>query len=138
MPKFPSAAWAAEYAQKLNENPAYAEAARAWEGDVMLLVLPDAIAPNGEGVRLDLFHGRCRSAEFVPDPRAARTEFTYEGSRGNWDRMLRREIDPVKSILDGTFRLRGNLAKAMRFTRAAKEMVETATLVPSDPGSPSG
>jgi len=39
----------------------------------------------------------------------------------------------VKAILDGTFRIKGNLAKAMRFTRAAKELVETAASVPTDP-----
>jgi hypothetical protein len=36
----------------------------------------------------------------------------------------------VKAILDGTFRVKGNLAKMMRFTRAAKELVETAAKIP--------
>ena len=44
---------------------------------------------------------------------------------------MRHELDPIKAILDGTFRVRGNLAKLMRFTRAAKELVETASNVPS-------
>jgi putative sterol carrier protein len=130
MPKFPSAAWAEAYRARLNANPAYQEAAKAWDGDILLLVTPDGAAPQGEGVLLDLHHGECRAATFVPDASNARAEFTYRGSRENWGRMLRREIDPVRAILDGTFKLQGNLLKAMRFQRAAKEMVETATQVP--------
>ena len=133
MPKFPSAEWAEVYRDRLNANPAYREAAKAWEGDILLLVAPDPEAPRGEGVLLDLFHGACRSATFVPDATDARAEFTYRGTRENWGRMLRREIDPVRAILDGTFKLQGNLLKAMRFQRAAKEMVDTATQVPVSP-----
>jgi putative sterol carrier protein len=130
MPRFPSDAWASAFRERLNADAAYARAAAAWEGDVLFWVTPDATAPRGEGVHLDLAHGSCRAARWVDDAEATRAEFTYSGSREAWGRMLRREIDPVRAILDGTFRLRGNLLKAMRFTGAAKAMVEAATLVP--------
>ena len=133
MPAFPSAAWAEEYLRRLNSNPAYAAAARAWEGDVLLLVTADARAPNGEGVYLDLFHGTCREARYVTDPSSVRPEFIYRGDRAAWARVLRREVDPVKAILNGTFQLQGNLMKAARFTAAAKAMVDTAADVPTDP-----
>jgi putative sterol carrier protein len=131
--RFPSADWANAYRDALNAEPEYAEAARAWEGDILLLVRPDTDAPNGEGIHLDLFHGTCRAAAFVADPRTLTSEFVYEGNRADWARLLRHELDPVKAILDGTFRIRGNLAKAMRFTRAAKVLVETAAKIPIDP-----
>ncbi len=131
--RFPSAEWASAYRDALNAEPEYADAAQAWEGDILLLVRADPAAPNGEGVHLDLFHGACRAATFVADPRTVRSEFVYEGNRADWARMIRREIDPVRSILDGTFRIRGNMAKAMRFTRAAKVLVETAGKIPTDP-----
>lgn len=130
--KFPSSEWAEALRVSLNANAAYAAAAHAWEGDILFLVTKDAVAPNGEGVYLDLSQGTCRSARFVPDPTGVSSEFVYEGSRANWARLLRHEVDPVKAILDGTFRVRGNLAKLMRFTRAAKELVETAANVPTD------
>ncbi len=130
--RFPSAEWASAYREALNAEPEYADAARAWEGDILLLVRPDDTAPNGEGIHLDHYHGSCRAATFVADPRAVPSEFVYEGSRADWGRMIRREIDPVKSILDGTFRIKGNMAKAMRFTRAAKVLVETAGKIPTE------
>lgn len=130
--RFPSAEWAAAFQQAINANEEYQAAARQWEGDILLLVSPDAQAPRGEGIYLELAHGSCRSARFVADPSGLSSEFVYEGSRENWARLVRRELDPVKAILDGTFKVRGNLAKLMRFTRAAKALVETASLVPTD------
>jgi putative sterol carrier protein len=129
--RFPSAEWAAAYRAALNENTAYREAAQAWVGDILLLVRstdPTAPAP---GIHLELANGSCQAAEFHADARGVSSEFVYEGTPENWQRLMRHELDPVKSILDGTFRVRGNLAKLMRFTRAAKELVETASNVPS-------
>lgn len=129
--KFPSSEWASALQQALNQNTAYADAARAWVGDILLLVRPaDASAP-APGIQLDLANGTCRSATFYPDAREVKSEFVYEGSPENWARLMRHEVDPVKAIMEGTFRVRGNLAKLMRFTRAAKELVETASNVPS-------
>ena len=131
--QFPSAEWAAAYRTALNENGAYRDAAKAWVGDIMLLVLPaDPTAP-APGVHLELENGGCQNATFHPDGRTVPSEFVYEGSVENWKRLMRHELDPIKAILDGTFKVRGNLAKLMRFTRAAKELVETASNVPSTP-----
>ncbi|MGD0250467.1 MAG: SCP2 sterol-binding domain-containing protein [Thermoplasmata archaeon] len=131
--EFPSAEWAAAYQRALNANAAYKEAAAAWVGDILLRVQPpDASAP-APGVHLTLAHGECSAAAYHADARPVASEFVYEGTRENWERLLRGEVDPVKAILDGTFRIKGNLAKAMRFTRAAKELVETAAHVPAGP-----
>jgi putative sterol carrier protein len=68
----------------------------------------------------------------VDDPSKVRSEFVVEGSRTSWERLLRREIDPIQGIMNGTFRLKGNMLKALRFQRAAKEMLDTAGRVPRD------
>jgi putative sterol carrier protein len=134
VPGFPSAAWAREFQVRLNENAAYAAAAAVWEGDILFLIAPDENHPEGEGIYLDLFHGRCREARFVEKPSTVNAEFVYRGTREGRPRVLRRQVDPFKALIDGTLELEGNLAKAMRFTRAAKEMVETASEIPLDVG----
>lgn len=116
----------------LNANAAYAEAARAWEGDILFLVSADDQAPHGEGIHLDLSQGRCRAATFIADASSVSSEFVVEARRSEWARLFVHELDPIKAILDRTFRVRGNLAKLMRFTKAAKELVETAAAVPTD------
>jgi putative sterol carrier protein len=131
--KFPSEEWAAAFRDAINQNEAYREAAKAWEGDIVFLVrMPDPTAAS-PGVHLALAHGTCSSASYYPDAREVSSEFVYEGSPENWKKLLAGETDPVKAILEGTFRIKGNLAKAMRFTRAAKELVETAAKIPTDP-----
>jgi len=130
--KFPSAEWANEFRSVLNQNEAYRSAAQAWEGDILFLVRSPDSNSACPGIHLALAHGECSAATFHPDARAVASEFVYEGTPENWKKLLRGELDPVKAILDGTFRIKGNLAKAMRFTRAAKELVETAARVPSE------
>jgi putative sterol carrier protein len=129
--EFPSAEWAAAYQKALNENAAYRDAAKAWVGDILLLVRPSDASAAAPGIHLQLADGGCQNATFHADARAVAAEFVYEGTPENWQRLMRHELDPVKAILDGTFRVKGNLAKLMRFTRAAKELVETASNVPT-------
>ena len=64
--------------------------------------------------------------------REVAAEFKYEGRIEAWQKLTRHEVDPVKALLEGTFQIKGNLAKAMRFTRAAKELVETAATIPTE------
>jgi putative sterol carrier protein len=128
----PSAEWDEALKTKLNANSAYTEAAVAWEGAILLLILPDRLNPTGEGVYLDLRHGKCLKSRYLPDASNVESEFVFQASRENWRRLLRQELDPVRALLDGTFHVRGNLAKLMRFTRAAKELVETAAAIPAE------
>ena len=133
MPAFPSESWAAQFQQAINANEAYAEAAAAWEGDFILEVLDDPAAEKGPGIYLDLAHGKCREARFLPDATTVSSEFVFRGSRENWTKLMRGEVEPVKAFLDGTIKLKGNPMKAMRFARAAKELIETAARIPADP-----
>lgn len=95
--------------------------------------MPDA-AEGGPvpGIRLDLAHGACRSATFVGDTGSDSTELTFEGARPVWERISRGELDPVRAILSNELTVRGNFAKAMRFTRASGLLVATARTVPTE------
>jgi len=128
--RFPSPEWADAFRAALNESPAFREAAQAWEADILFLVRTAGSEAPAPGIRLQLAHGACRTAEFQPDGRTVAAEFVFEGTPENWTKLLRRELDPVRPFLDGTFKVQGNLAKALRFTRAAKELVETASGIP--------
>jgi putative sterol carrier protein len=130
--RFPSTEWAKAFRLALGTNASYREAAAAWEGEILLRVKADRPGEPSPGVLLDLYHGECRTARYEADTRDLAVEFVYEGARGDWKKLMSRQLDPVKALFDGTFRLRGNLAKAMRFTRAAKELVETAASIPAD------
>ncbi len=133
MPAFPSEEWATLFQKAINENEAYATAAAAWEGELVLEVLAEGSAASGPGIYLDLAHGKCRNARYVADASEVNSEFSFRGTRENWQRLLNGGVDPVKAYLDGTIKLRGNPMKALRFTRAAKELIETAATIPTEP-----
>ena len=131
--QFPSQEWATAFMAAINANEAYRAAAQAWQGDILFLVKGADTNAAAPGVHLALAHGQCSEATYHADARSVSSEFIYEGSPENWQKLLKGDVDPVKAILDGTFRIRGNLAKAMRFTKAAKELVETASKVSTGP-----
>jgi len=128
--EFPSPAWASAFRTALNQNPSFREAGKAWEADILFLVRSADSDGPAAGIRLNLSHGECVAAEYSADAREVAAEFVFEGTSENWGRLLRRELEPVRPFIDGTFKVRGNLAKAVRFTRAAKELVETASGIP--------
>jgi putative sterol carrier protein len=131
--KFPSAEWAELLREAINSSEEYGEAARAWEGDVLLRVRPDDPAAPPPGIHLDLGHGACQGATFVPDSRATESEFALEATAAEWERILRGEVDPVRAVLSGQVQIRGNFAKAMRFTKASTLLVRIASAIPTGP-----
>jgi putative sterol carrier protein len=130
--KFPSAGWAELFRTAVNESAEYATAAQAWEGEVLLRILPGQTAAPVPGIHLDLAHGACRSATFLSDSGSAEAEIVLEGEREEWQRILRREADPVREVLSGRLKIRGNFAKAMRFTKATTLLVAIASSVPTE------
>ncbi|WP_010916653.1 SCP2 sterol-binding domain-containing protein [Thermoplasma volcanium] len=133
MAKFPSDEWVSEYCNRLNNNPDYADAGKTWEGDILFVVQPDENYSKTEYIYIDLYHGKCRSAKYVHEgEEVPKAEFRYVGKYGNWIRLLNKEIDPIQGILTGKFKLEGSMMKIMRYTKAAKEMVNTAAQVKTE------
>ncbi len=130
MPKFPSEEWSVEYVEKLNSNPAYAEAGKKWEGDITFVIKSDEGLDVDAFLYLDLLHGKCNNYKFTMDPEdIPQSEFKYSGKYQNWMKLINKEVDPIQGILTGKFKLEGSMMKIMKFTKAAKEMVSTASMV---------
>ena len=104
---FPSAEWAELMRRGIEGSREYASAAQAWEGDVLLRVLPEDPAAPVRGIHLDLAHGKCLAATFLPDSRGAESQFVLEADPPEWRRILTREVDPVREVLSGRLKMRG-------------------------------
>ena len=133
MVKFPSVEWADQYVHKLNSNQGYKESGKTWEGDITFVIERDADLTENNYLYLDLFHGECRKHKFsknvgdIPD-----AEFKYIGTYSNWVKLIRKEIDPIQGLLTGKFKLEGAMMKIMAYTKAAKDMVSTASDVETE------
>lgn len=124
---FLSKEWVEAYGQALNDNPAYEEAAKTWEGDFLFVVRDDATNEVVARAYFDLWHGKCRKAfgiEGDEDP-GVKPEFVYDGKMSNWIKVLKKELDPIQGLMTGKFKLTGNMSKVMRAVKAAQELVNT-------------
>ena len=133
MVRFPSNEWVQEYARKLNENQAYKDAGKAWEGDITFVVEKDEAFPNSAYIYLDLYHGECRKALYGDSSgQLPKATYAYKGPYSNWRKLIEGQIDPIQGLLSGKFKLEGSLKEIMKYIRAAKEMVSTATTVQTE------
>ena len=134
MPKFGTREWLEAYVKALNSNKAYEEAATNWEGDFLFIVWPDEAHGIKEEIVLwmDLWHGKCRDYDLLPNREARKAAFIYEGSYENWREILEGRLDPIKALLTRKMKLTGDRAKVMRATRAAKELVRTAQIIETE------
>ena len=130
--KFPSEEWIKVFKDEVNKNKAYEEAAKGWEGDFLFIATPDAGLEKEVIFYVDLWHGKCRDAYIVPSREAKKTEFIYEGPYSNWKKLILGEIGPIRGLLTRKFKLTGNMTKIMKYTKAATELVKTASKVPTE------
>jgi len=124
--KFPSPQWTAAFESEINGSDAYANAAKQWEGDILLVI------DDSPGIYLDLWHGKCRSARFVSDASEVSPEFKIIAPMAKWQNVLAGKLDPVQGMVTRQLKLEGNLVKIMKNVKAAQELVRCATKVPTE------
>jgi putative sterol carrier protein len=135
MPMFPSKEWLDTYAESINNSPAYREAAATWEGDVAYVFEPepDKGVPKEIWAWLDLWHGACRGARYDVSPdEGSRATFIILAPYSRWKEVIRKELDPVKGMMQGKLKLRGDLPTIVRHVKAANELVNLAASIPTE------
>jgi len=150
MPKFASDEWAKAFKDAVNSNENYAEAASWWEGDFIFVVKPSGPLDKELKMFIGLYHGECTGAKALDDdedydilppntdPRPLEegkkvgAEFEFSGTYDNWVKVLKKELDPIQGLMAGKFKLVGNMAKVMRATKAAQELVNSTTMVDTE------
>ena len=145
---FPSEEWIAEYKIKINSNPNYKESGANWEHGTIALILQlddeNAIQKARQdpilskqlkadetavGVWLDLYHGVCKEAKRVSVDEANKAKFVISGGYARWKAVLKKELDPVKGMMQGKLKLKGDLPTIVRFVKAAQDLVDSATMI---------
>lgn len=135
MPRFPSAAWLDEYVERINASKDYEEAAATWEGDLSYVfeAEPDKGVPEDVWVWIDLWHGKCREARFdVPKDEGEKAKFLIRAPYSRWKEVIRKELDPIKGMMQGKLKLKGDLPTIVRYVKAANELVNIASSVSTE------
>ncbi len=139
--------WAENYTKALNDNANYKAAASWWTGDFLFVVEPSGNLDHKIVMFVGLHKGDCTGSkvlkegdeyEILPANSEARplkegekigAEFVFAGKYDNWVKVLKKELDPIQGLMAGKFKLVGNMAKVMRATKAAQELVNSTTQI---------
>ncbi|MBI3072520.1 MAG: SCP2 sterol-binding domain-containing protein [Deltaproteobacteria bacterium] len=129
---FPSADWVVKYKEAINGSAAYKAAGATWEKGVVALVCtkkPEIGLPDDVGIWLDLHQGVCRDAKLVAVGEAQKAPFCITGDYARWKQVVRKELDPVKGMMQGKLKLKGDLATIVKYVKASQELVECCSKV---------
>lgn len=130
--KFPSNEWMQALVIEVNNSDPYRKAAATWEGDFYFIVEPGSGVPEPVVLYIDLWHGEARSGGLVADESEKDPEFTIRAPVGTWRRVIEKKLDPIQGMITGQLKLTGTLSKIMRTPKAAAELVNCATKVPTE------
>ena len=130
--KFPSDEWMKIFAEEINRSEAYASAAAKWEGDFYWIVEPAPTLAEPVILYIDLWHGQAREAGVVADEGDKNPEFVIRASLANWRQVIEKKLDPIQGMMMGRLKLSGTMSKIMRFPKAASDLVNCATRVPTE------
>ncbi len=133
MAEFPSEQWLEEYVKRINDSSEYKEASATWEGDVAFVfeAEPDRGVPDDIWAWLDLWHGECREGKLVTAEEGEKARFIIRAPYSRWKEVIKRELDPVKGMMQGKLKLKGDLPTIVRYVKAANELVNLASSVPT-------
>jgi putative sterol carrier protein len=134
MAEFPSEEWLKEYIERINGSEAYKQAAAQWEGNVCFVfeAEPDKGVPEDVFGILELWHGECRGGRIVDQEEGESAPFVIRAPYSRWKEVIRRELDPVKGMMQGKLKLKGDLPTIVRYVKASNELVNLATTVPTE------
>lgn len=130
--RFPSDEWIKGLEVELNKSDAYRKSAAKWEGDFYFFCEPGPGLAEPVVLYIDLWHGEARSAFEVADAGDKDPEFTIRAPINTWRRVIEKKLDPIQGMITGQLKLSGTMSKIMRYPKAAAELVNCATKVPTE------
>lgn len=126
---FPSPEWVSAWVTLTNADEAFRSAGAGWNGAVGGVIGADGEAGLDKNLYLRLTgrDGQWQEDTLGTNPSLAEdTVFTIYGAYPAWKAVIRQQLHPVKGIVQGRLRFRGQLSSFMRWSRATLIMTELA------------
>jgi putative sterol carrier protein len=118
--------WVATYEKLIQEDAPYKEAAKTWEGSVVIHILarPESGLERDIYLFMDLWHGDCRFVRLFPPEAGEKGDFVLTGELERWEAVMSGELDTIKAMMQGKIKLKGHLPTIVRAVKAATRLVE--------------
>ena len=130
--KFATDEWAKALMREVNTSEAYAKAAAHWEGDFYFITTAGPGMPQDTYLYLDLWHGKARDAYLVTDPATKAVAVELRAPLDVWRKVMEKKVDPIRGIVSGQLKLKGNMMTILKSPKAATELVTCATKVDTE------
>ena len=132
--KFPSDEWGKQFADQLNASEDYERSAKDWEGDFIFVIEPDKSYSETAYLFIGLYHGKCTDAAMIASVDEREAQFIIRAPYTNWRKVIEGKLDPISGMMTRKLKLKGDMMKVMRYPKAAKELVNCVSRVPTDFG----
>jgi len=134
--RFGTQGWAEVLTQEINASSEYRNAADGWgvayNGNVLLVIEPDAKLANGLNLLIRLSGGRCQGAAFVADPHHPEAGFALRAPYSLWKDVLERKTLAATAILTGRMKVDGDKITLLKHTAAHRAMVACCAGIDTD------
>ena len=120
--------WVKAFGKAINDNPNYKPSAATWEGEMIVRVEPSGLLDHEVKFYLGLYHGECTEARLIKEGEEVEAPFTLAGVYDVFVQIMKKEIDPIRAVMAGKLKLAGDMAKLMRATKAAQEIVNSLSM----------
>ena len=123
--------WSNEYCEALNNNSNYEESAKEWgvgfEGALYIVLEACGEIEDDIAAFIDLKAEKCLDITILKASEDPPREpiLKVSGSMFNWKKVAFKEIDIIQSLMQGVLKLDGEMSLAMRYARAAMELINT-------------
>ncbi len=129
---FPTDEWMRATQEKLNADEKYGEVAKDWEGDLRIILEPDAGLKDPMWLYWDLWHGKCREANVEAQTSSKKPAFVMNVRYGNVIKVLSGEVGVMQALMTRMLSVHGNYAYLMRnipvvlnFVRCCREITQS-------------
>jgi putative sterol carrier protein len=126
---FPSQEWVVQLQMEVNQNEAYANSGKTWEGDFYFVIEPGPGLKQPAKMYLDLRRGKCLEAFLEGPTDSKRPEFTISGTVDTYRKVFDKKLDPIQALMTKKLKVQGNMMKIMRSVKATLDLVNCCSLI---------
>lgn len=134
--RFGTDAWAKALHDGINASSEYRNAGAEWgvgaNGNILLVVEPDAVLSKGLSLLIRLSAGRCQGAAFVDDASHPEAGFALRAPYTLWREILERKTLAATAILTGRMKVDGDKLALLKHTAAHRAMVGCCAAIDTD------
>jgi hypothetical protein len=126
---YPSQEWADQWKAAINGSSAIAELGKEWgvgfNGNFLFELRPGGGLEEITYIYLEAAGGKCSDARKLTDASGLVPGFTVSGSYADFKPIVKGEKDFIEALLKGTFKMKGDMTKVMRYAKFMRAVANT-------------